>query len=229
MFELILFSNSYFILMKRNLLLGFLFFSAAVSAQTEKEIGVVISPANINIDSPFDEYQSIYTVNYGVRGAITWDRVSVNVGILHLTQGGKNDNLLTRPSDPINSVLYFRAKGISVPIGVDYNLINKEATKVFAGIGLHTAYICCQNSTIENNGTVTKLPKSNNNQFESLYFGMNFGIGVKQQLNDKWNLLLRPNFIYQLRNSTTTIGLTEFKDPKFRSFAMDFGLMYRLK
>ncbi len=212
--------------MKRYLLLGSLFLSTLLSAQSQKEIGIVISPANINIVTDGEAAESIYTVNYGARGVITWDRVSVNVGILHLTQGAKT-TLISTPSNELIS--FFRAKGISIPIGVDYNILNNEATKIFAGVALHTAYICCQNTTLETNGTVTKLPKSDNNPFESLYFGFNFGLGIKQQINDKFNLLIRPNYIHQLRASTRTVNNIEINNPKFRSFAMDFGLMYRLK
>jgi hypothetical protein len=207
--------------MKRTLLFGFLLFTVSLSAQTEKEIGIVISPANINMVTDGEAAESIYTVNYGVRGIITWDRVSVNAGILHLTQGSQNSTSLGQ--------IVFRAKGISLPVGIDYNFINNDATKVFGGIGLHTAYICCQNTTIETNDSKTKLPKSDNNAFESLYFGLNLGLGIKQKLNDKFNLLIRPNYIHQLRSSTQTINNLEINNPKFRSFALDLGLLYRLK
>lgn len=205
-----------------------LFVCTVVKAQKSAEIGVIISPANINILSAQEDFKSIFTVNYGVQGSLNFEKFSFNLGLIHLTQGGVPDFGFSIPITPEKSVNYHRAKGISLPIIVDFNMYNQDETRIFLSAGIQPTYLCCRYTITNSQGIINRIDYPTTGA-DKYYLGLNVGIGFHQQVNENWNAVFKPNFIYQLNKNN--FGYNSFNDPnfKFRSFALDLGLMYRLK
>ncbi len=211
-----------------------------LNAQTE--IGALISPSasNAHTGTSIASPQYIYPVNYGIKISHTHKRFVFSTGLLHLTQGMKyeiearNENNLRTGE---NFDLITRAKTITIPVNVDFNFISTSKTTVFAGVGFYTGYIYSQQQ--ENTGFPKYWAPDPNitypdppqrfvdvQTFDVMYFGLNGGVGIKQQLTDKLSLQARPNFLFQLREELPEASFAWTN--RLMTFSLDVGILYTL-
>jgi hypothetical protein len=214
-----------------------------INGHAQTEIGALISPSasNAHTGTSMASPQYIFPFNYGIKISHTHKRFVFSTGLLHLTQGMKyeiearNENNVRTGE---NFDLITRAKAITIPINIDFNFISTSKTNVFAGVGLYTGYIYSQQQ--ENTGFPKYWAPDPNitypdppqrfvdvQTFDPLYFGINAGVGIKQQLTDKLSLQARPNFLFQLREELPEASFAWTN--RLMTFSLDVGVFYTLR
>jgi hypothetical protein len=210
-------------------------------AQTRVDAGLSISPAisYFNTSGKADHFRNIFALNYGFCASWKKRKAVFSTGIHHITQGAKFEFLQTTTDNPEGSGAYYdmiiRARTIMVPLNVDYIFKTINKTEVFAGFGLNLGYLYSQQQ--EN----TAIPKgevpdpaiiyhypqervTDVDLFDSFYFGLNAGLGVRHFFNDKTSIQFRPNYLFQFRKDLPADQYA-FTN-RLRSLSLDFTLFY---
>ena len=131
-----------------------------------------------------------------------------------------------------------RIKAITIPINVDYILISKNKTEVFAGLGLYSGHIYSQqqentsipqnylppSNVIYNGGPPTRF--TDVNIFDKYYFAGNADIAIRHFFNEYWGFQFRPNFSFQIREKLPANKYAWTN--RLMTFSFDIGLFFNL-
>ena len=235
--------------MKQLFLVFSILFSVKVLAQKDTartrfdiDFDAIPSLSTFNTAGKFEDYKYIYPLNYGIRISFKKQKLIFSAGILHLTQGTKLAVLGTSSNNPQGAEYYFyvffRIKAIAIPINVDYILISKNKTEVFAGLGLYSGYIYSQQ---QENTSIPKnyLPPSNViyaggaptrftdvNIFDKYYFAENVDIAIRHFFNKYWGFQFRPSFLFQIKGNLPSNKYAWTN--RLMTFSFDTGLFFNL-
>lgn len=219
-------------------------FSTTLTAQTRIDFGLAAIPtlSTMNTGGKAEHFNYILPFNYGLRTIFKKEKFAFSTGIIHLTQGAKFEALTTTASNPEGTGEYFdvfiRAKAVTVPLNVDYILKPNDKTEIFGGLGLYAGYIYSQQQ--ENTSTpkdyqpdstiISDYPLerfTNLDIFSDYYFAINIGLGLRQLLNDKLSLQIRPKFLFQLRQKLPADQYAWTN--RLMSFSLDIGLFFSFR
>lgn len=200
-------------------------FSVALAFQSKGQIsiGAEVSPtfSNILTDKDYLKRDYVFSVNYGIRANYETKLFQYSIGVFHLKQGGKYEIERTSPTQPDGTGeivdVYDWTKSIMVPVNFDVFLLKKENTKLYTGLGFYSGYIYSQERDFDGDPFDFEM-------FNDFYFGLNFGVGLKQQLNNSLGLTFRPNVLYQLSGSKKEL----VADFNMMSFLLDIGIYYTI-
>jgi hypothetical protein len=212
-------------------------FSISLKAQTRYDIGLEFAPSMSKIYNKkiSNYYQYIYPVNYGIRFAARHNHFIYSTGVMHITQGSML--FLDVSVDPEGgtgkSTFYIRAKSIMIPFNAEYLMISNKKLEFSGGLGLYFGYIYSQQfedpfaEERQNGGIITLYTPQrfrDINMFNDFYFGINAGISLRVFFNDYLSLLLRPNYLYQIRTKSEHNDLVGTN--RLSSLSMEIGLFY---
>ncbi len=231
--------------MKKFLLLLFCTFALfPLYSQPAFKVGLIGSPSVSNLHGrpDWNKTDNISSVNFGLKAYLSTGRWAFSTGILHLTQGASFEYEETSTANPEGTGekfdVYFRARGITIPIGVDYIFWKNENTQLFGGAGIYLGDLYKQeeeNTSIPEDFKPDPLvtypygPPSRFREskwFDDFYAGANVGLGLNQKLSDRMSVQFRPNFLYQLRKSKSAEQAAWTN--RLMSFALDVGVFYHL-
>ena len=209
----------------------------SISAKAQTEVGIALMPgistfhtggANVNFD-----YRATFSYGFKVNHHI--NRFTISSGLLHLVQGKKDVWKLTSEdgSSTGNLDVFYHTKSLVVPLNLDYDIVSKSGSRFFVGLGLYTGYLY---SEYQDNTPIIErvvfpdgeeqLPeKTDQHVFNDLYLAINAGIGWQKDFNENFSIQLRPNVLYQLRESLPKENYAWTN--RLLSFNLDISLFYR--
>ena len=233
------------IIFKHSVIRYFLILSIfiSISAKAQTEIGIALMPglSTFSDRSEIVSYDYRTTFSYGLKVNHHINRFTISSGVIHLFQGNKlafEESSVDNPEGTGETFdLHYHTKAFVIPLNLDYDIVSKPGSRFFIGLGLYTGYLYSeyQDNTSLNNQTIhvaggqsfqmRNLATTDYDQFNDLYLAINAGIGWQKGFNENFSIQLRPNVLYQLRESLPkeNYGWTN----RLLSFNLDISLFYR--
>lgn len=229
--------------MKNRILFAALFLITAFAANAQLGLGASVSPSISTFHTGDQSLSGTYTypVNFGVKVSYRHQRWFFTTGLLHVTQGSKYEFLKTSEDNPEGWGEFFdvfiRARALMLPLNANYILLERGRHSFMGGAGLYTGWVYSQKQedTSEPEGaqrdpgvnyTYSQNWDGELDVFDKLYWGLNIGLAWRYELTDCFNLQLRPNFLYQLREDQPSS--TNARTNRMMSYAVDVGFFYQL-
>ena len=213
-------------------------FSISVKAQTRYDIGIEFMPSFSKIyNKQVSDYLYLYPVNYGLRFAVRHNYFIYSTGVIHVTQGSKLFIDVVDPDNPEGgtgkSTFYIRAKSWMLPLTAEYIFKSNEKIEFSGGLGIYLGYIYSQQfedpsaQERQSGGIITLPPRqrfTDITMFDDFYTGVNMGLSLRLYFNKRLSLLLRPNYLYQLRKKSENNELAGTN--RLSSISLEIGLFY---
>jgi hypothetical protein len=203
-------------------------------------IEVYGSPALSIIQTSYNfKYHYLTSFNPGLKVGYRHNKLNYSIGLLHLTQGAKWPLEVTTASNPEGTGqyenYYLRAKSIIGSIQLDYFIFERNKIRLFGGGGLLFGKVYSQEMEMPDksqnlSGVFVSSPYAYQKYVplaivDELYIGVNFGVGFKYNVYKGFGTFLRPNIIYQIRNSKSA----NIKENRLVSYSLDIGISYNFK
>lgn len=205
-------------------------------SQSRMDFGIKASPSisNFNTKGETDIYERIFPFNYGIYSSYLINRFSISSGLLFVNQGANLKMVLFNniSGSTGSGTAYIRIRSLCFPLVTNYLFLLRDRFSLFAGGGIYISNIYSQQIEYpwvdnSNPSIISRYPLSRFNDieyFENVVYQLNIGVGVRKKIKENFNLVLRPNILYQLRKDLPkdkyawTIRLS--------SIAIDMGLYY---
>lgn len=198
----------------------------SISGQNKWDAGILLSPSISQIDreSFTKYYDEIFPFNEGIRVNYQYHKFYFSSGLLHLTFGEKWSDEISTTDQPEGGLAYYTQKikirGYFLPLNVNYIVVDKKKIQLYAGVGLYTGYIYSQKFYP---GFREPIPMK---IVDTLYVGVNAGLGIKYRLSNRFSILFNPNFLYQLRKEIPHEDMLAYT-PRLWLVSFDLGIYYQ--
>lgn len=233
--------------MKKIVIVAILICTIHLTVEAQYYLGFQISPAmsTFHHSNRHSSEFYIFPVSYGVTLDYKYNKFVFSTGLSNVIQGHGFEVMHSNSQFPGGTGefydVFIRVKTLMISQEINYSLFERPKSYFFVSVGLNPGYIYSQqientslpldfSSTTSPNYTVIPITTtervSDVEIFDNFYLGLNLGIGWRQHLSDRFQLQLRPNFLYQIRSDESR-SLAPFTY-RMMTFSLDMGVYFKL-